>query len=550
MLTTLSIKNFALIDDINVAFSEGFTIITGETGAGKSILLDGLSLVLGKRADLSSLRQRDAKCIIEAVFQIQQYGLQRFFDENDLDHDAETYLRREILPSGKSRAFINDSPVTLQVMQALGSRLIDIHSQYQTLELADNDFQFLVLDALANTKKDLGLYRQALSEFKSIDKRLEQLQQFKAEASKELDYNSFLLKELQEAQLEGQELTSLEEEHETLNNVEEIREQLTAAYQLLNDENLGILSNLQQLKNTLNRIAGFSEPLQEIADRIASASLELEDIFDEVQRTEERIEADPQRLADVNARLQTIHDLFNKHSVSTIPALVAVAHSLEEKVVATENVDEEIHALQKERDEIEGKLNRLARSIYENRQAAIPKLTSQLERMLVDLGMQNARFDIRIAHTDSFLMNGKDTISFMFSANKGANFGLLKKVASGGELSRIMLCIKAIISKYTKLPSIIFDEIDTGVSGAVSEKVADIMLQMSHSMQVFSITHLPQVAAKGHQHYKVYKTDDGAITASHLKQLSQEERVVEIAQMLGGSQITDSAVAHAKQLLN
>ena len=550
MLISLSIKNYALIDDLKVDFTSGFSIITGETGAGKSILLDGLSLALGKRADLSTLRNKDQKCVIEAVFAIQQYQLESFFEEHDLDYDGETFLRREILPSGKTRAFVNDSPVTLQVMDALGQRLTDIHSQHKTLQLAEHDFQFMVLDALSDVEGEMTQYQEALSAYRSLSQQLKELQHFSAEATKELDYNSFLLRELEEAKLEHIEQNTLEEEYETLNNVEDIRDQLTHAYQLLQNEQMGILANIQQVKLDLQRVSGFSEGLQNLASRIESVSIELDDIFDEIQQLESQLEADPQRLSQVNELLQTLYNLQKKHNADSVSELVKIASELEAKVAAAENVDDRINAVEKDLVAARERLDSLALSIHQKRIASIPKLSEQLESMLVKLGMENARFDVQVATTDHYYHNGKDTIDFLFSANKGGAFGPMKKVASGGELSRIMLCIKAILAKYAKLPSIIFDEIDTGVSGAVSEKMADIMVQMSHSMQVFAITHLPQVAAKGHQHYKVYKTDQGTTTVSHLKRLNNEERVVEIAQMLGGKDMTDSAMAHAKQLLN
>ncbi len=550
MLTHLSIKNYALIDDLDVHFDSGLTIITGETGAGKSILLDALSLVLGKRADLSSLKNQEKKCIIEAEFSIENYGLSPVFDEEDLDYEQSTVFRREILPSGKSRSFINDTPVNLSVMAKIGGQLIDIHSQHQTLQLTENQFQFQVLDALARTKEDLQKYGAVLIQHKEQKKTLEELRQLKQEASKEQDYNSFLLKELLELDCKVGEQEEIEEELETLSNVEAIEALLSASTQLLSDEQMGILTLLGELKNQAQQLSSTSSAYEELSTRIQSAYIELDDIFSDVETAKDGIEADPQRLASLNTRLQTILDLQKKHQVVSIEELLEVQQSLEEKVSVGEDADGKIEELEVKLTESQKELDKIAQKIHEKRKSVIPSLTSQLEEMLSELGMKNARFAIDVVLQPSFLFNGKDELRFLFSANKGGNFGELKKVASGGELSRIMLSIKAMLSRYEKLPTIIFDEIDTGVSGEISNKIADIMQQMSDSMQVFTITHLPQVAAKGHHHYKVYKEDKNEITSTYLKKLSQEERIVEIAQMLGGVAVSDSAIAHAKQLLN
>ncbi len=550
MLTSLSIKNFALIDDIGVDFGVGFTVITGETGAGKSILLDALSLVLGQRADLQSLKNKEQKCVVEAIFNVQQYQLQEFFRAHDLDYEDETFLRREILPSGKSRAFINDSPVTLSVLDALGKRLIDIHSQHQTLDLAKNDFQFQILDALANNHEALKAYRSVYFAYQQAVQRVSELETLQASASKELDYHSFLLNELGDAQLHTINQEALEAEQDTLSNVEDIQAQLGMTYQLLDDEQLGVLQATQQLKNHLQQIATFSEGFAKIYERVESVSIELDDIYSEIQLAQERVEADPARLQTVNELLEQLYNLQKKHQVSTVEALQRIEEELVEKVDQATNVEEAIANATKERDLLLEELSEKAAALSQGRKKAIPQLKEQLETMLAELSMENARFEIQLEKATTFLAQGNDTIQFLLSANKGGSFGPLKKVASGGELSRIMLCVKAILSRYIKLPAIVFDEIDTGVSGTISDKVASIMLQMSNRMQVFAITHLPQVAAKGQQHFKVYKTDDEVSTSSHLKQLNSDERIVEIAQMLGGSQLTESAVAHAKQLLN
>ena len=550
MLTGLTIKNYALIDQLQVNFNDGFTIITGETGAGKSILLGGLSLILGKRADLSSLRNPEKKCIIEASFDISKYKLKNLFKDQDLDYDTQTIIRREILPSGKSRAFVNDSPVNLSNLQALGEHLIDIHSQHETLQLVDDAFQFQVIDALANTEANLEAYNLHLKEHKVLQKQLKQLQQFQAEAIKEHDYNSFLLNELVAANLKEGELEVLEEEYELLNNVEAIQLKLEQANALLSEEQAGVLTSLREVKVAFQKLASISNTYQDLLDRVTSSLIDLDDVLVDIERFEDKLDADPNRLEVVNAQLMTLNNLMQKHLVKSIEELIEIREALSKKVEATENADQDIVDKQEEIKALEKLLNTEAKNITDKRNKAIPELKKQLEALLTQLGMPNAQFNISLEASNTFLYNGKDTLNFLFSANKGGQFNVLKKAASGGELSRIMLAIKSILSKYVKLPSIMFDEIDTGVSGEISNKMADIMSQMSTKMQVFSITHLPQIAAKGNTHYKVYKEDVNEVTTTNLVKLNYDERVVELAQMLGGTQLSDSAIAHAKQLLN
>lgn len=550
MLTSLSIKNYALIDKLHVEFNDGFSIITGETGAGKSILLGGLSLILGKRADLSSLKNTEEKCIIEAVFNISNYKLQSLFKAEDFDYEAQTIIRREILPSGKSRAFVNDSPVNLNSLQLLGERLIDIHSQHETLQLTSNEFQFQVIDALANNDETLQTYKQALKVYKKLKKELKELLDFQADAIKEHDYNSFLLNELVEANLVDGELESLEEESETLNNIEGIKERLSEAYHLLNEEQIGILSALTSLKNTFQKLSSYSLKYEDLFNRVNSSLIDMDDVFREVDVLQDNLEADPNRLEVVDSKLRTLHNLMQKHVVTSISELIEIKNQLEEKVAFTENLDESIQKKQLEIENKEAELNTISKDIHNKRTEIIPQLKQQLEVLLASLGMPNAQFKIDVVYGDDFFANGKDDLSFLFSANKGGHFNELKKAASGGELSRIMLAIKSVLSKYIQLPTIMFDEIDTGVSGEISNKMGDIMLQMSKTMQVFSITHLPQIAAKGHSHFKVFKEDINNVTQTNLIQLNHDERVVEIAQMLGGLEMSSSAIAHAKELLN
>ena len=550
MITKLSIKNFALIEKLSIDFSDGFSIITGETGAGKSILLGALGLVLGKRADLTSLKNKNEKCIIEAHFQISGYDLKGFFEENDLDYDAETIIRREILPSGKSRAFVNDSPVNLQELLSLSTFLIDIHSQQQTQELAEAQFQFQIIDAIANNQNLISQYSSILKTYKQDQSNLNALISQLSLALKEQDYNTFLLDELLAAQLKSNEQEDLESSYAQLSNVEFIKENLDKSLALANDEQFGILQNLKELKFSLQKTTNFSTDYEAVFDRIDSVMIEFEDIIDEVNQLVQKLTNDPEQLDLVNQKLQTIYNLQKKHQVSTIAELLQIQSDLDGKVVSVVTLEQEIKTVEIKLEHATAELNQVASQIRENRLKAVPVFSDKLIGILEILGMPNVRFNMELTPTESYLQNGKDELKFLFSANKGSDFGLLKKVASGGEMSRIMLATKAILAQYSKLPTIIFDEIDTGVSGEIANKMGDIMKDMSKTMQVFAITHLPQIAAKGKAHFKVFKQVVAEQTQSELILLSDDERVVEIAQMLSGSVITDSALNHAKALLN
>lgn len=550
MLTTLSITNYALIDSLEVDFDKGFTVITGETGAGKSILLGGLSLVLGKRADLSSLRIKDEKCIIEGIFKINNYGLQDFFEKNDLDYDGSTVIRREILPSGKSRAFINDTPVTLDVLSQLGENLIDIHSQHQTMQLTENDFQLKLVDALANNQKRLSDYTNRLKTYRKAQRELERLIDVQSAANKEQDYNTFLLSELESAPLKLGIVEELEEEYEQLNNVELIMEQLSKGDQLFNDEQMGVLPLVTEMRQSLAKLVHFGSNYKELFQRVQSVLIELDDINSELQRMHEGVETNPDALEVVSGKLQLLYNILKKHNASEITELIAIKDALADKVFETAHLDEKIALKTRELQDMESVLEEKAVVMREKRKEVIPELKSKIESDLAQLGMPSASFEIGLKPLDSFTATGMDELSFLFTANKGGSYGELKKVASGGELSRIMLVIKAILAKYEKLPTIMFDEIDTGVSGEISNRMADIMRDMSNDLQVFSITHLPQVASKGNQHFKVFKTEGAERTMTKMKKLDKEERVVELAHMLGGKDLSDSALAHARQLLN
>ncbi|CAM3042395.1 DNA repair protein RecN [Flavobacterium frigoris] len=550
MITTLSIKNYALIEKLSIDFSKGFSIITGETGAGKSIILGALGLVLGKRADLTSLKNKEEKCIIEAHFEISKYNLSPFFESNELDYEDDTIVRREILPSGKSRAFINDSPVNLQVLQELSLFLIDIHSQQQTRELSDENVQFDIIDAIADNAENIQQYQVLLKSYKADKTKLNSLIKKQGESLKEQEYHTFLLNELVEANLKSGEQEILEDEFEKLNNVEIIKESLDKSLAVANEEQIGILYNLKEIKASLQKIAAFSTEYNSLLERITSLAIEFDDISDELSRCSDKLINDPVQLDFIGQKLQLIYNLQKKHQVSTIEELIEIQTQLENSVFELGNLESEIEKLTLVIQEKADLLDQKATAIHDKRLDAIPILSQKMIVILDTLGMPNVRFDIQVKQLESYFANGKDEIQFLFSANKGTDFGILKKVASGGEMSRIMLAVKAILAQYSKLPTLIFDEIDTGVSGEIAIKMGEIMKEMSQTMQIFAITHLPQIAAKGNAHFKVSKSTVGEDTQSELKLLTEEERIIEIAQMLSGAVVSDSALNHAKALLN
>ena len=550
MLTNLSIKNYALIESLSVNFKDKLSIITGETGAGKSILLGALGLVLGNRADSSTLKNKNNKCIIEAQFSIDNYLLESFFETNDIDFENETIVRREILPSGKSRAFINDTPTTLHILQSLSEKLIDVHSQHQTLQLSNVNFQFQIIDALANNSEKIVSYKRGLKLYNQVVKDLSELKITQELATEQYQYNLHLFEELTKANLQENEQELVEQSLDKLNNIEEIKQHLSEALAISFNEEIGLKSSLISIANTLKKNASFSNEYKELYTRILSVKIEFDDIANEIENANEAINFDASELEKLNDRLQLIYNLQKKHAVTSISDLLNIQEELSIKVDDVNNSSTIISKKEAEVKNVFDKINTLAKSIYEERKKAIPLLINKLEYLLVNLGMENTRFQFNLTHSNQFFINGKDELNLLVSANKGVNFGELKKVASGGELSRIMLSIKSILSEYLKLPTIIFDEIDTGVSGDISQKMADIMKQMSANMQVITITHLPQIAAKGKQHYKVFKQDIDNNIVTNLKELSKNERVTEIAEMLSGKKITSTAIDHAKQLLN
>lgn len=550
MITSLSIKNYALIEKLSIDFSKGFSIITGETGAGKSIILGAIGLVLGKRADLTSLKNKEEKCVIEAQFEISKYNLKEFFEANDLDYEDETIIRREILPSGKSRAFINDSPVNLQELQDLSLFLIDIHSQQQTQELSEESVQFKIIDAIASNGDTIAVYQDLLKVYKSDKSKLNALLKKQSDSGKEQEYNTFLLNELVSAKLKSGEQAELESDFEKLNNVEIIKESIDKSLVIANEEQFGVFHNLNEIKGSLQKIAPFSSEYQNLFERITSLSIEFDDISKELQNAVEKLVNDPEQLEAISQKLQLIFNLQKKHHAASVEELLQIQEDLGKTLLELDNIEEEIESLSKAIEQKAVELNEFATVIHKNRIDAIPVLSNQLITILDTLGMPNVRFKIELIPSGTYFQNGKDELQFLFAANKGTDFGLLKKVASGGEMSRIMLAVKAILAQYSKLPTLIFDEIDTGVSGEIAIRMGEIMKEMSLKMQIFAITHLPQIAAKGDSHFKVFKSIIDDATQSELKLLSQDERVIEIAQMLSGAVVSDSALNHAKALLN
>ncbi len=550
MLKSLSIKNYALIDDLSVRFNNGLSIITGETGAGKSILVGGLSLILGKRADISVVKDVSKKCIIEVVFDVGNYNLKTIFNENEIDYETETIIRREILPSGKSRAFINDSPVNLNQLSTISSTIIDIHSQHQTLELTQNNFQFEVIDSISNNINRIEDYKNCLDLYNLKEKELEELIANRDQLIKTLDYNLFLVNEIESSSILSESLEALEEDQRNLANFNSIKEELVYSQKLLSDEKYGLVTTMTNLKNSLKRLSDSSDSYSTLFKRFSSALIEVDDISNEIENNLENLEENPGKLEEINSKLSSIHNLFRKHSVSTINELEEIYIKLNKSILTSENIDQKIEDIKGECEELMNKLNNKAEVIHNNRKDTIPTFISEIQDIIHDLGMKDAKFKIDINKQDTFFSNGKDLIEFLFTANKGSDYKLLKQSASGGELSRIMLAIKSILANYRQLPTLMFDEIDTGVSGEISQKMGNIMKQMSRKMQIFTITHLPQIAAKGESHYKVLKTQDKGKTITNMVKLNTQERVVEIATMLEGDKISASAVAHAKQLLN
>jgi DNA repair protein RecN (Recombination protein N) len=550
MLLSLSVQNYALIEQLNINFANQFATITGETGAGKSILLGALGLIMGNRADLSSLKDKEKKCVVEASFEVSKYNLKRLFEANDLDYENTTIIRREILPSGKSRAFINDTPVNLSELQVLAENLIDIHSQHQTRELEQQNYQISILDAIGSNSENLKEFSILLSDFKQKSKELEQAIADKNTLFSAQEYNSYLLNELIQVGLKPNEQADLEEELLSLNNSELISETLSKLVSSANEEQFGFINSLKECKNALHKIAPFSTSYSELYERLNSSLIELEDLADTSFNLAEKNIYNPERLEFISGRLQTIYDLQKKHQVSTIEDLIEIRNHLDEKVLLVDNLEEKINGLNTYLSAKTTELNATSKYITENRSKAIPVFIDKISSILFELGMPDSQFKMELIASNQFLSNGKDELELLFSANKGTSLGSFKKVASGGEMSRIMLAIKSVLADFSQLPTILFDEIDTGVSGEIALKMGEIMKKMSANRQVFAITHLPQIASKGDAQFKVSKETIADNTISKIVKLNSDERIVEIAEMLSGKQITDSALTHAKTLLN
>ena len=550
MLKSLFIRNFVLIDSLDIKFNQGFSVITGETGAGKSIILGALSLVLGQRADGKSIKNGSEKCVIEAVFDVSKYKLEEFFMIKDLEYDAKVcILRRELYASGKSRAFINDSPVSLTILKELGARLIDIHSQHQNLLLGDTRFQLKVIDVMAENEILLILYRKEYNRYQFLKKELTELTEKARQTKQEEDYVRFQLEQLVEANLSIGEQEDLEQELETLSHAEEIKGSLYKVTQLLNGEEQGAVQLIKEALSTADNLERYYPKAKEISERLRSAYIDLNDLASEAELWKEDIEFNPERLDWVNERLNTLYTLEQKHRVSTIEELITLQNQYEEQLKEIDSFDEQIENLKEQVEISYQELLQQATVLSEQRKIASKAIASQLVEKIIPLGMPNTRFSIDFVSKSEPGIDGMDEIQFMFSANKSAELQPVAQTASGGEISRLMLCIKAMIAGFTALPTIIFDEVDTGVSGDIADKMGDIMQDLGTKMQVFTITHLPQIAAKGKEHYFVYKEDTDEQTTTHIKLLNKDERIKEIARMLSGSTLTEASIANAKDLL-
>lgn len=550
MLQQLYIKNFTLIDELNIELYPGFSVITGETGAGKSIILGAIGLLLGQRADSKSIKQGADRCVIEAHFNLSRYDLKPFFDENDIEYDDnDTIIRRELTAAGKSRAFINDTPVALTMLKELGDQLMDIHSQHQNLLLNKQDFQLNVVDILTNNYAELEAYQKCFSDYQQKTKELSQLREEIERNRQNADFLQFQYTELDNANLVEGELEELEQQSDTLSHAEDIKTALYEADSTLNGDEKNVVSQLKTAYNALSGISKVMPATEELTERLDSCRIELKDIAEEVGQLLEHTDFDPAELENINNRLDQLYSLEKKYHVESIQELISLRDSLKQKLSNIENSDEAVSDLEKEVARLRNLCLQHAETISKKRRATAQHMRTQLAQRLEALGMPHARFDISITQTE-LGKNGQDNVAFLFSANTSTPLQPVSQVASGGEIARVMLSLKAMISGAVKLPTIIFDEIDTGVSGKIAEKMAQIMQEMGRTeRQVISITHLPQIAALGSHHYRVSKEETKDGTVSHMTELNNEERITEIAQMLSGSNVTKEAIANAKQLL-
>ena len=550
MLTKLKIKNFAIIEDLEVDFSDGMTCITGETGAGKSILLGGLSLVLGKRADLSCMFDSSRKCIVEATFQISKYSLKKFFETYDLDYSDETILRREILPQGKSRAFVNDTPVNLNLLEKISVNLIDIHSQNDTQSFLESEYQFQVLDALAGNDELLILYKKTLKSFKNTRKEYKEALYFQSESRNTFELDNFLLEELRSSNLKIGMHEELLGKVNELNSIEYFQNKIANSIQIIELDSYGILDKFNELSQNVLGMYEKSNRYESLNDRIRQIYIELEDILEDLKSQFDLLEINPEKLAELNSQIDHLTSLYLKHKVKNVDDLILIKQKLEKNIDRSSKFDEKLVYLEKKQKELENKLKKYSGELSLNRKKTILILEKELKTLVNKMGMRQAEFKVELNKGNEFYDNGTDQISFMFSANRGISFKTLKKVVSGGELSRITLAIKAILSQYKKLPTLVFDEIDSGVSGKISNSIAEVMGTISTKLQVFTITHLPQVAAKGNHHFRVKKKVENDKTITFLEVLNQNSRIEEIAKMLSGNRVTKTAIQHAKQLMN
>ncbi|RHI07721.1 DNA repair protein RecN [Bacteroides sp. AM16-24] len=550
MLRSLYIQNYALIEKLDISFGAGFSVITGETGAGKSIILGAIGLLLGQRAEVKAIRQGASKCVIEARFDISAYGMEPFFEENELEYEEECILRREVYASGKSRAFINDTPASLVQMKELGEQFIDVHSQHQNLLLNKEGFQLNVLDILSHNDEQLSAYQSLYREWKQAQQDLADLIARAEQNKADEDYIRFQLEQLEEANLSAGEQEELEQETDTLSHAEEIKAGLFRVGQLLTSDEGGLLAALKESLNTMLGLQKVYSPATELAERLESTYIELKDVSQEVSSQEEDVEFNPERLEEVNDRLNLIYTLQQKHRVTTVEELLALTEEYAAKLAAITSYDERIGELTILCDTLYNKVKKQAAVLTKARTSAAREVEKQMASRLIPLGMPNVRFQVEMGMRKEPGVHGEDTVNFLFSANKNGALQSISSVASGGEIARVMLSIKAMIAGAVKLPTIVFDEIDTGVSGEIADRMADIMQEMGEQdRQVISITHLPQIAARGCAHYKVYKQDNETETNSHIRRLADEERVEEIAHMLSGATLTKAALNNAKALL-
>ena len=550
MLKTLRVNNFAIIDQLEIDFHQGMTTITGETGAGKSILLGALKLVLGERADLKALKNIDEKCIIEAVFEIKNLELNDFFEENDLDYEDESILRRELLPSGKSRAFINDTPVKVSILQELSELLIDIHSQFNTPKIFEADFQLSMLDIYGENKDILKEYKKDFNHYISTKKKIKDAQNSLENQSQDLEYKLHLWEELNNASLKNEELEQLEIEIKSLSNVEEIISTLNETYQFLEHPEMGIISQLNEASNKLNKISDYNSQYNSIYERLISSKIELQDISGEMSSLIDSTEINPERLQEITDRYDLIHKLLRKHNVISVEELIAKRDELESQTSGFDNLSDLIIHLNKELNSISEKLEKQSIKIRKNRFSSIEIIRKNILNTLSQLGMENSQLTIQLNETADFTATGKDEVLFLFSANKGMEPRIFEKSVSGGERSRLMLAIKKLLATHQHLPTLILDEIDTGISGKVANETGKVMQTMAENMQLLVITHLPQVASKGNYQLKVYKEVVDETTQTNVIELSQQQRLEEIAQMISGSELTDAAINQAKELMN